>query len=117
MKSDWNILFFTKLNGRSPIEEYLYESESRLQAKTSNSLHLLEEFGPHLSLPHSKRLSGTDIFELRILGSDSTRILYARFSSNTFIILHIFKKKQNKIPRAALKLAVNRYSEVLKQNK
>ncbi|MBI2443152.1 MAG: type II toxin-antitoxin system RelE/ParE family toxin [Candidatus Levybacteria bacterium] len=48
--------------------------------------------------PHIKKLTGRELWELRILGSDSLQILYIAITGKTFLLLHGFKKKKDKTP-------------------
>lgn len=75
-------------------------------ARIIGTLELLDEFGPHLGPPKSKKIS-ENLYELRVLGSNSIRILYT-FRSNSIFILHAFTKKSRKIPPKELKVAINR---------
>ena len=73
---------------------------------------MLREFGIRLGLPHVKKLTGTDLWELRILGSDSVKVLYVAMAGKTFVLLHGFKKKRYKIPPKEIKIANNRLAEL-----
>ena len=73
---------------------------------------MLREFGIRLGLPHVKKLTGTDLWELRILGSDSVKVLYVAMAGKTFVLLHGFKKKRYKTPPKEIKIANNRLAEL-----
>ncbi len=60
--------------------------------------------------PHCKKIHN-DIFELRIKVKDNYRILYAYVCRDGAILLHIFKKKTNKIPRNDLDLVIKRLKQ------
>jgi len=69
-------------------------------------------FGIRLGLPHVKKLTGTQLWELRILGSDSLRVLYIAMTGKTFVLLHGFKKKKDKTPPKEIKIAEGRLDEL-----
>lgn len=75
-----------------------------------DSIKLLQEFGVRLGVPHIKKLTGTELWELRILGSDSIRIFYIVTGKN-FLLLHGFKKKKNKTPPKEIRIAEDRLAE------
>ncbi len=81
------------------------------QAKVVNTVRLLKEFGIRLGGSHAKKLKGTDVWELRILGGDSIRIIYVAVEQQTFLLLHGFKKKSFKTPPKELKAATDRLRE------
>lgn len=87
-------------------ERFVRSLEKQTVAKILHTLDLLEEFGPRLGMPHSRRV-GNKLFELRIRGLQEVRLLYC-FSKNTAVILHGFVKKSQKIPKKELECARRR---------
>lgn len=85
------------------VENFLASLEKPAIAKTLRTLDLLEKFGNHLGMPHSKKI-GEDLFELRIRGKEEVRIFYC-FHKNSAYLLHGIIKKSNTIPRKAISLA------------
>lgn len=111
MNQEWEIVYYTTLQGKSPVKEFIDSLEAKAKSKIINSIDLLEEFGIKLGTPHVKKLSGTDLWELRILGGDSIRILYIALSGRKFLLLHGFLKKTQKTDTKELKIATNRLSD------
>jgi phage-related protein len=58
-------------------------------------------------MPYCRKVS-RDIFEIRIKTKLGYRILFAYMVDDVVLLLHIFKKKSNKIPKKELKLAIQR---------
>ena len=83
----------------------------KAQAKIRDTIKLLQEFGIRLGLPHAKKLTGTELWELRIIGADSIRIFYIAISGRNFLVLHGFKKKKDKIPPKEIRTAEDRLAE------
>lgn len=106
--SEWNITFYTTVNGASPVTDFIDNLDERAQAKVINTVRLLREYGVSLGGSHTKKLSGSEVWELRILGGDSIRIFYITVEQKTFLFLHGFKKKTKKTPNRELKLASER---------
>ena len=55
-----------------------------------------------------KKITGTDLWELRILGSESIRIFYVAIIGKNFLLLHRFQKKKRKTDRKEIKTAEER---------
>lgn len=111
MEEQWKILLYQTLQGDSPVKEFIDSLEQRAQAKVYDAINLLKNFGIRIGSPHVKKLSGIDLWELRILGADSIRVLYIAITGKTFLILHGFKKKKNKTPPKEIKIAQERLTD------
>lgn len=111
MEEKWKILLYQTLQGDSPVKEFIDSLEQRAQAKVYDAINLLRNFGIRIGLPHVKKLSGTELWELRILGVDSIRVLYIAITGKTFLILHGFKKKKDKTPPKEIKIAEERHTD------
>lgn len=74
-------------------------------------MNFLERFGLEGAYPHVKKLAGTPLWELRILGSDSIRILYVTVTGKIFLLLHGFKKKSQKTSSREIITAKKRLDE------
>lgn len=72
------------------------------------TLDLLERFGSKLGMPHSKGI-GSNLFELRVRGTQEIRLLYT-FHHSSIVVLHGFVKKSNKLPPRDLGVALSRKS-------
>lgn len=93
-------------SGRKPINEFIENQEKKTQAKITHLIGLLEKYGTQIGMPYSKRLHKS-LSELRIRG-DEVRILYG-FNDQMILIVHIFKKKTNKVPKKEIETALKRY--------
>lgn len=108
MDEKWKVLFYKTTNNRSPVEEFIQELDAKAQNKIIDLLSLLREAGIALSLPHTKKVIGTPLWELRILGSDNIRFFYITQAGKTFVILHGFQKKKQKTDKQEIKVALDR---------
>jgi phage-related protein len=111
MLQDWKILYYETTNGNSPIYDFISWLTPQNQAKISNTLDLLAQYGTFLGSPHVKKITGTDLWELRILGTNNIRIFYVAFVSKTFVLLHGFLKKKQKTDKKEIKTALERLRE------
>ncbi len=108
---EWRMVFYITASGNNPVADFIDELDDIAQAKVTNTMRLLREYGVRLGGSHTKKLKGTDIWELRILGSDSIRIFYFAAGQRTFVLLHAFKKKSYSTPKKEVKVAINRLRE------
>ena len=109
----WKVLFFQTARGDYPVKEFMEELDEATYAKILHSIELLENHGPFLKPPYSKKLIDK-AYELRISGSVAVRILYTyTVFNNEFYLLHAFKKKTQKTPRKELKTALDIIKEII----
>ncbi len=111
MDEKWKVVLYKSPSGDYPVQQFIDSLEIKAQSKVRNTVKLLQEFDIRLGLPHVKKLTGTDLWELRILGSDNLRVLYVAVTGRTFVLLHGFKKKKDKTPPKEIKIAEDRLAE------
>ncbi len=96
----------------SDVEESVFNLPDGLLARYLRLTDLMLEFGPNLGLPHTKAIKD-GLFELRIKSKEGiARVFYCTVINKRILMLHIFIKKSQKIPRNELKLAMSRLKEV-----
>lgn len=113
----WKILLYETLLGDSPVKGFIDSLQEKTQGKVHNAIELLKECNIELSAPHVKKLTGTNLWELRVLGEDNVRIFYIAIENKTFILLHGFKKKKQKTPSKEIAIAQSRLREFQIRNK
>jgi phage-related protein len=65
---------------------------------------------PHLSFPHSSQVEG-ELRELRChMGAQHYRVLYRR-SKRLIVLLHVFPKRTDKLPKAEIEIAKGRWDD------
>lgn len=114
MDQKWKIEMYENARGDKPVEEFMDSLEPKTRLKVIGAIELLEVFGLEGGYPHTKKLSGTNLWEYRIIGSDNIRIFYVAVTGKIFLILHGFKKKKQKTPAKEIKIAEERLQEYLK---
>ena len=92
------------------LEKFISSLPSPTLAKTLHTIDLLEEFGPQLGLPHSRKVA-PHIFELRVRGTHEVRIFFA-FHGGEAVLLHGYIKKSQKLPKRELQTAVQKYKQL-----
>src|SRR3989344_9279687 len=109
----YKVSFYTPLGKTSPIKKFLNACQPNLRTKILRQLKYVEEYGLNPAIPNIKRVTGTTLWELRILGKDSIRIICVSRPERGVKILHIFRKKKQKTPTNELNIALKRNQGVL----
>ena len=109
----YEISYYSPTQKSSPIENFLESLNPIQEAKVIRAFTYLKEFGLTNSIPNLRKLAGTPLWELRILGKDNIRIICTSRKVNEIVILHIFIKGKRKTPTRELNLAINRYKSVV----
>ena len=117
MDEKWKIELYENARGEKPVEEFFDSLDKKANFKITHAIELLETFGIEGGYPHVKKLTGTNLWEYRILGSDSIRIFYVSMTGKIFLILHGFKKKKQKTPTKEIKIAEERLEEYIVRKK
>ncbi|OGD57182.1 hypothetical protein A2V71_02055 [Candidatus Berkelbacteria bacterium RBG_13_40_8] len=102
----WNILLFETTRGKKPVGEFINSLSPATYAKTLHTLELLKQYGSFLGLPHCKKVTNS-LYELRIRGKEEIRIFYF-IRKRDIYLLHVFKKKTQKMPKNEIRIAEKR---------
>ena len=80
------------------VATFIKNLELKMRTKVYKTLELLKEFGPFLTEPHSKSITGTKkLRELRIKqGSNIVRLFYFHHKNKTYIVTSGYIKKEIK---------------------
>ena len=109
----YKVRFYIARNGRSPIKDFIDSAQKSLRAKVTKQINTLQQFDLTVENPYLRKVSGTPLWESRILGKDSTRIICVTVVNKEIVIIHIFRKKDNKMSSRDLKISLKRYKEEL----
>ena len=117
----WKIELYRTLGGRYPVLDYIQSLIPKQRAKIESEIDLLELYGVDLPYPHTQKIRGDkckDLWELRIrFSTDQFRIIYFLYIKNTFILVHAFCKKKQRIPKKDLEIARKRMIDYLNRSK
>ena len=115
MDQKWKIVYWETEKGAFPVFDFIDSLELKAKTKVADTLDLLKEFGTKIGLPHAKKLAGSQLWELRILGSNSIRIFYVAIVDRNFLLLHGFQKKKQKTDKKEIKTAEKRLRKFKKR--
>ena len=95
-----------------PAEAFLKSIDARLRAKAMRAIDLLREFGPLVPMPHARKLTGYDLYELRAqLGSNICRLFYFHRAGAVYVITSGYIKKAQRTNRREIERALRLQSE------
>lgn len=116
MEPRFNIIYYTTLSGEIPFSKFLDSLDKRQQTKIIRDFQYVKEYGLDAIRNHIKKLTGTPLWEIRIIGKDSIRIIYVLPEALTMVVLHGFIKKKQKTPKIELEKAIERYKDWMRRN-
>lgn len=111
MQNKITIVYYLTSVGDNPVKEFIDSLSKKQKAKIFRIFQYMQGYGLQVPLPHIKKLTGTPLWEIRILGQDNIRIIYVVPQKDTVLVLHGFIKKRQKIPSKEIDTALNRFKE------
>ncbi len=105
------VIYYTNTTGENPAEKFLDSLQKLDKAKIMRILRYIEIYGLITVLPHVKKLTGTPLWEIRILGKTSIRIVYITLQEDAILLVHGFLKKTQKTPSKEIGLALSRIQD------
>jgi phage-related protein len=113
----WNIIFYEKENGTTPVQDFLDKLPLKHQAKALRDIDVLEKYGTALTEPHVKHIKKSKLWELRIKSaSDISRVFYFISVGKDIVLLHGFVKKTQKTPNREIEIANTYLSDYQRRN-
>ena len=101
----WKVIYFPK------VTKFILKLSQPLRMRVISNIDLIEIYGLSLRAPLSKKITNK-VYELRIQGENSMRILYS-FQKGKFFLLHIFRKKSQRLPQKEIKIALDRLKQII----
>jgi len=118
MNGEYKVKFYkNSLNKKEPIFDYLEKLDIKNKAKILKYIEFLRINDGYLDEPYSKHIKGK-IRELRVnFSRNRHRIFYFTFINKTIILLHLFLKKTQKIPKNEIEKAENNLNDIINNSK
>jgi phage-related protein len=104
---NWSVETLGKL-----VDDELEQLPLDMRGRFVRVASLMEAFGPfNVGLPHIRSL-GEKLWEIRVSGRDGIgRGIYVVATDKRVVVVHVFVKKTQKTPAAALEIALRRAKE------
>lgn len=101
---EWSVEFYLDDRGDSPVEEFLRGLQPKERAAMLRTIRLLRTYGIQLHMPYARPIEGP-IWELR---AGAGRLFYFIFHGRRCILLHAYRKKQQRTPTEEIETARRR---------
>lgn len=111
MNEKWKVVYYVSQAGNVPVRDFLDKAGPSVKTKALRILMHVEEYGIAGIIPYVKKLIGTPLWEIRIVGGDSVRILFVTQRGKTVLLLHAFYKKTQKTPQKDIAVALGRLND------
>ncbi|MEK7581296.1 MAG: type II toxin-antitoxin system RelE/ParE family toxin [Patescibacteria group bacterium] len=105
------LIYYVSQSHQNPVKDFINSLQLSQKSKIFRTLRHFEEYGLQAIIPHTKKLAGTPLWEIRILGKDNIRILYVSWQKEHILVLHGFLKKKQKTPVQDIKIALGRLKD------
>lgn len=105
------IYYFVQSNGNIPVKNFLASLSKKQRAKIYKVFELIQQHGVAAIPNHIKKMQGTTMWEIRILGQDNFRIFYVCVTKQDILLLHAFNKKTEKTSNKEISIALKRQRE------
>ncbi|PIQ83072.1 MAG: hypothetical protein COV76_00595 [Candidatus Omnitrophica bacterium CG11_big_fil_rev_8_21_14_0_20_64_10] len=105
------VVYYVDARGCSPVLSLLQELPAKEQQKILAYVSYLEERGEELRRPISDYV-GDKLYELRPGGH---RVLYFFMLRGCAVIVHLFRKKTDRLPESEKKIALSRMQDFLRR--
>jgi len=111
MSANWKVTYYTSNDGKHPVRDFLDECSEKQQTKLLRIISNIQLYGLLSVIPHLKKLEGYPLWEIRILGKDNIRVIYAVLIEQEILLLHGFFKKSRKTPLSDINISLKRQKE------
>ena len=105
------VVYYLTSQNKNPVKDFLQSLTKKQKLKVFRIFDSLEKYGLSSIIPHVRKLSGTPLWEIRILGQDNIRIVYIAIKDDNILILHGFIKKSQKTPENEISISLKRYQD------
>ncbi|MEK7597941.1 MAG: type II toxin-antitoxin system RelE/ParE family toxin [Patescibacteria group bacterium] len=103
------IIYYISSSNDNPVKEFIDSLEHKQKVKVFHIFKLIIEYGINSIPQHIKKVAGTPLWEIRILGKDNIRMLYIISHKETILLLHGFIKKTQKTNSKEISIALKRF--------
>ena len=90
------IYYYVTSSKQEPVRDFIDSLEKINKQKLFRIFEHFKNYGVVTAIPHIKKLSGTRLWEIKLVGKNSIRVIYAVVFKNDVLILLGFMKKTQK---------------------
>ncbi len=108
----YQVDFYTTQSGNSPPADFIQHVEVRVARKILRHIQHIKMYGLTLENRYLRKLTGSNLWESRILGKDNIRIICYALGDKRVVVLNMFSKKSNKTPIKEIEVSIQRLKEL-----
>lgn len=105
------IFYYISPSKQQPIVDFINTLNKNGREKLFHVFEYLKIYGINIAIPHIKKLSGSKLWEIKIVGSNSIRVIYAVVFRGDLLMLTGFIKKSQKTPKKHMNTALSRLKD------
>ena len=105
------IYYYLSPSGKNPVATFINSVQKPEKKKIFKIFGYIEKYGLPTVFPHTKKLTNTPFWEIRVLGKNNTRIIYAVVYKGDVLVLHGFIKKTQQTPIKHIEISIRRYND------
>lgn len=106
---------FFEEKGRYPVSDFLKSLPKKAEAKVAQFIRLLEEKGTEMPYSYCKKLTHSELWELKVNYRTNTYRIFFFYQGRDIILLHGISKKTDETPRSDLELSARRMEEWIRR--
>lgn len=110
------VIYYISPSGENPVKKFLDSLQKSQKAKVFRIFQAYQLYGLSSIVPHTKKLTGIPLWEIRIKGKDNIRVIYIVRTVKSILALHGFIKKSQKTPNKELRVALDRHKDWIKRS-
>ena len=110
MENKHEVIYFAYID-KNPVKEFIAGLDINQQTKIFRLFRLIANYGINSIPQHTRKITNTPLWEIRILGNDNIRIIYIITKKQNILILHGFIKKTRKTEMKEIQNAIRRLKE------
>lgn len=110
------IYYYLSTSKKDTVSEFIDSLDKITKSKLFDIFEHFKKYGVISAVPHTKKLTGTKLWEIKLISKKSIRILYAIVLKGDVLIILGFIKKSQKTPQKHIKTALIRLEEWKRRN-
>lgn len=105
------IYYYVSSSKQEAVSEFIDSLEKSTKEKLFRTFEHFTKYGVISAIPHTKKLIGTKLWEIKLVGKNSIRVIYAVVFRGDILIILGFIKKTQKTPQKYIKTALARLAD------
>lgn len=110
------IYYYLSASKKDTVSEFIDSLEKTTKSKLFDIFEHFKKHGVISAVPHTKKLVGTKLWEIKLVSKKSIRVLYAVVLKGDVLIILGFVKKSQKTPKKYIDTALARLEDWKNRN-